>query len=284
MTAPRRAGFTLVELIVAMSVLAILAAMGAVFIRPIIIAYTGQQTRAELSDVAETAMRRMSRDVQLALANSVRITTPGNTYLEILLTRTGGRYRSEMGPGVGEDPLTFAAPDNRFDTLGRLSVLPQQIVVAGTDQVVVHNLGAGVNDAYAGNNISPITAFAADGGPAGNADRITITPFRFPLESPGRRFSVVSGPVTYECTGVGVAGGNGTGELRRHDGYAINPAAPVAPPTVNPAVLARYVSGCTISYALVALQARGVVAIQLTLTRAGENVSLYQEVHVNNVP
>jgi len=277
-------GFTLVELIVAMSILAILAAMGAVFIRPIIDAYVAQQTRAELTDVADTAMRRMSRDVRLALANSVRVTTPGNVYLELLLTRTGGRYRSEFGPSVGEDPLTFSAADGQFDTLGRLSTLAGQTIVTASDRVVVHNLGIANADAYAGNNTSLINAFTPNGGPAGNADRIAIAAWQFPLESPGRRFSVISGPVTYECTGVGTAGGNGTGQLRRHDGYGINAAAPVAPPTANPPILARYVSGCTINYALLALQARGLVAIRLDLTRNGETVSLYQEVHVNNVP
>jgi MSHA biogenesis protein MshO len=278
------AGFTLVELIVAISILGILAAMGAIFIKPVIDAYVAQQTRAELTDVADTAMRRLSRDIRLALPNSVRVTSPGNIYLELLLTRTGGRYRSELGPNVGEDPLTFSAADPQFDTLGRLSTLAGQTIVAGSDRVVVHNLGISGADAYAGNNTSLIGTFTPNGGPAGNADRIAITALRFPLESPGRRFSVISGPVTYECTGVGVAGGNGTGLLRRHDGYGINPAAPVAAPTANPPILARYVSGCAINYGVLALQGRGLVAIRLVLTRSGETVSLYQEVHVSNVP
>lgn len=279
------AGFTLVELIVAISILGILAAMGAIFIKPVIDAYVAQQTRAELTDVADTAMRRLSRDIRLALPNSVRVTSPGNIYLELLLTRTGGRYRSELGPNIGEDALTFAAPDASFDTLGRLSILGGQTIVAGTDRVVVHNLGIPGADAYAGDSIGLINTFTPNGGAAGNADRIALTAAtQFRLESPGRRFSVVSGPVAYECTGVGVAGGNGTGFLRRHDGYGINPAAPVAPPTANPPILARYVSGCAINYGVLALQARGIVAIQLNLTRGGETVSLYQEVHVSNVP
>jgi MSHA biogenesis protein MshO len=258
--------------------------MGAVFIRPIIDAYFAQQRRAELTDVAAEALRRIARDLRLALPNSARVTNPGNVYIEFLLTRTGGRYRAELGPNVGEDVLTFSAPDNQFDTLGRLSTLPGQAIVAGSDRVVVHNLGITGANAYNGNNISLITAFTPNGGPAGNADRIAITAFTFPLESPGRRFQVISGPVTYECTGVGTVNGDGTGLLRRHDGYAITPAAPVVPPTVNPPILARYVSACAINLGLLALQARGVVAISLQLTRGGETVSLYQEVHVSNVP
>src|SRR5258706_10835491 len=117
-------------------------------------------------------MRGLPRRVRLAVANSVRVTTPGNVYLELLLTRTGGRYRSELGPSVGEDPLTFSAADGQFDTLGRLSTLAGQTVVAASDRVVVHNLGITNANAYAGDNTSLVNTFTANGGPAGNADRI----------------------------------------------------------------------------------------------------------------
>jgi MSHA biogenesis protein MshO len=288
-----RDGFTLIEVIVAMSVLAIIAAMGAIFVKPLIDSYVDQQRRAELSDVADTALRRMARDIRAALPNSVRVNAPGDVFLELLLTRTGGRYRSasDDGTAAGEDPLEFSFADTAFDTLGPLSSLPGQVIVANTDRVAVHNLGIAGANAYAGDNTSVITAYAspAPAGAATSEDRISIAPKQFPLESPGRRFQVISGPVTFECRSAGLAGGEGTGRLLRHAGYAVPPvplpaAPPPPPPTPNPSVLASYLSACTMSYSSVALQARGVVTLQLELTRGGETVSLYQEVHVNNVP
>lgn len=282
----RATGFTLVEIVVAMAVLGIIAAMGAIFVKPAIDAYVGQQRRAELSDVADTALRRMARDVRLALPNSVRVATPGNVYLEFLLTRTGGRYRADQDDGTvaGEDPLDFSAPDTVFDTLERLSTLTGQVIVPATDRVVIHNLGIPGADAYNGDNTSLVTAFSAGGGAAANEDRITIAAKQYPLESPGRRFQVISGPVTYECFNAGTSAGEGTGFLRRYDGYAIVPSPQPQPPAGTPAVLASYVSACSIDYTSLSLQARGLLTIRLQLTRGGETVALYQEVHVNNVP
>ena len=283
----RGAGFTLIEVIVTVSIIAILAALGAIVVVPAIDGYFAQQRRGELSDAADSALRRLSRDIRLALPNGVRVASPGNVFLEILQTRTGGRYRSQLDDGTvaGEDILDFTVADNRFDTLGPLSTASGQVVQAN-DVVVIHNLGIPGADAFNADNSSPVAVggFSAGGGAAAGEDRITITPKQFPLESPGRRFHVVSGPVTYECApGAVNASGDGTGVLRRYDGYAIVPVQPT-PPGVTPTLVASFVTGCAISYSLVALQARGVVSIRLDITRAGETVSLYREVHVSNVP
>jgi MSHA biogenesis protein MshO len=289
----RAAGFTLIELIVTVALLAILGAVAAVFIRPAIEAFISVQRRAELSDVADTAMRRLSRDVRLGLPNSPRTIACGaGTCLEILLTRNGGRYRSgnddDSPAATTEDFLDFSAADNRFDTLGALvASSPSQAIVANADRVVVHNLGIPGADAYNGDNTSLITAFASPSGSGiAGEDRITIVPKLFPVESPGRRFQVISGPVTFECVPGGLdAEGNATGSLRRWAGYPIQAAQPTAAPVgaVN-VVLAGYVSGCEFQYATLALLARGLVSVRLQLTRGGETGVLYHEIHVDNTP
>ncbi len=281
-------GFTLVELVVTVALLAIMSAVAAVFIVGPVQGYFAAQGRAELTDVADTALRRLARDVRGALPNSVRTTAVGSTtYLELLATRTGGRYRAELkdAPSVGEDPLDFAAADAQFDTIGRLSTVAGQTVAAG-DRVVIHNLGISGADAYAGDNSATVGTFTANGGPAGDEDRIALGAAKlFPLESPGRRFQVVSGPVTYECAAGAAVNGDGTGQLRRVANYSITAAQPTGAyggAAVN--VLANYVTACTIEYTLLPLQARGLVAVRLELTRAGETVFLYHEAHVSNVP
>lgn len=270
-------GFTMIEAIVVIAITGILSAVVAVFIKRPVEGYFDAARRAELTDIGNTAVRRLERDLHAALPNSIRMTTVGSvTYLEYLEVRTGGRYRSEADSGGGGDPLNFAAVDSTFDILG-----PAITFNAG-DQIVVFNAGVADADAYASDNISPIT------GVAGNT--VSIAPIRFPFASPGQRFQVVTGPVTYVCA-HGSAAGNGTGTLRRYSGYAIQAGQPIdasaAPLSTAPtnALLANNVSACDIQppenlpqpgYAL--------VAIRLSLMQSNESVRLYHETHINNVP
>ena len=266
----------------------IIAAIAAMILTPSFEAYFATQRRAEIADVADTAVRRMTRDIRLALPNRPRVDATSQ-FLEILLTKNGGRYRAfnDNDPvGTAENPLDFTAPDSIFDTLGVLPAAGDQQVQAG-DWVVIHNLGITGANAYdtaaASRNIAQIGAFGA-GIPDEN--RITLTAAtQFALESPGRRFFVVSGPVTYTCQGVGTAGGNGTGTLRRWSGYAIQGAQPVVLPAgATDAVLANNVSACNLQYTPLPLASRGLVAVRIAIMRANETVTLYYEAHVNNVP
>ncbi|HEX2199712.1 MAG TPA: prepilin-type N-terminal cleavage/methylation domain-containing protein [Burkholderiales bacterium] len=274
----RAAGVTLIELVVTILLLGILAALAAVYIAPAINAYFAAQRRAEMADVADTALRRMTSEVRLALPNSARV-DPTHRFLEILLTRNGGRYRAanDDNPVTTEDPLDFTG-DTLFDTLGPLPAGTFQQVLPG-HFVVIHNLGIAGADAYdtaaADPNIRAIQAIGP--GPLANEVRITLAAnTRFPLESPGKRFFVVEGPVTYACAG---------NRLLRWSGYAIQLAQPTAlPGGAAEAVLADNVSTCRLDFVALPLVARGLVAVSLTLSRAGEDVTLYYEAHVNNVP
>lgn len=287
----RNRGVTLIELVITIVILGIMSAVVAAILLPAFDSYYAAQRRGEMADTADSALRRMVRDLRLALPNSPRIDGT-NRFLEILMTRNGGRYRASNDTLVGttEDPLDFSAPDGIFDTLG---VLPaggdQQVQV--NDFVVIHNLGIAGANAYdvaaASPNIAQISAFGA--GALGNENRITlVAPTQFPLDSPGRRFFVVSGAVTYACLGVGTAGGNGTGSLRRWSGYAIQLRGglpPVAlPGGASEAVLANNVSACELLYTALPHLARGLIGIRLAITRADETVTLFYEAHVNNVP
>lgn len=281
----RARGFTLVEAILSIVLLGILAATVAIIIQKPLEGQIRAQRRTEISDIADTALRRAGRDVRLAVPNSVRVAASGgNVYLELLLTRTGGRYRSQEDDGTlpGEDPLNFAAADGIFDSLGNLSAAAG--AVQANDIVIVHNLGIAGADAWAGDNTSIVSAFAAGGGAAASEDRITIASKLFPIESPGRRFQVASGPVTIECVpGVVDANGNGTGVMRRWSGYALNAVQP-APPGGFSGLLASNVTTCNIEYTTLPLTARGLVAFTIGVSRGGEAVTLYYEAHVSNVP
>jgi MSHA biogenesis protein MshO len=286
-------GVTLIELVVTIVILGILGAMGAMILVPAFESYFATQRRAEMADVADTALRRMTRDIRLALPNSARVEGTSR-YLEVLMTKNGGRYRSlnddDNPAATTEDPLDFSASDSVFDTLGPLASAPDQQVQAN-DYVVIHNLGIAGANAYditaATPNIAQISVFGA--GALAGENRITLAAAtQFPLESPGRRFFVVSGPVTYACIGIGAAGGNGTGSLRRWSGYAIDLRGGL-PPTALPAgaseaVLASNLSACELSYTSLPQLSRGLVSVRLSILRANETVTLYYEAHINNVP
>lgn len=286
-------GVTLIELVVTIAILGIMAAITTLILVPAFESYFATQRRAEIADVADTALRRMTRDVRLALPNSARVDATGR-FLEILMTKNGGRYRAlnddDNPAATAEDPLEFSAPDSAFDTLGILPGAGDQQVLAN-DFVVIHNLGIAGANAYdpgaASPNIAQISAFGA--GALANENRITLAAAtKFPLESPGRRFFVVSGPVTYACMGVGLAGGEGLGSLRRWSGYVIQLRGGL-PPTTLPAgateaVLAGNLSACELQYTALPLLSRGLVAVRIAITRANETVTLYYEAHINNVP
>ncbi|MBS1170049.1 MAG: hypothetical protein H6R01_967 [Burkholderiaceae bacterium] len=265
MIKPRpQAGFTLVEAIVTMVIIGIVAGMVGMFIRTPIQQYQDIATRAELTDTADAALRRIGRDLRLALPNSARIS--GNNALEILQTRTGGRYAAPtLSPVLDYTGKTFSVLS------GSMTAIP-----AKGEYVVIYNLGQNIDgaNAYAGDNISQIDS--------ATATSVTLTnAFNFPLASPGLRFQVVESPVTYLCDTT-------AGTLTRYWGYAIKAAQPTDP-VVAPlsagqsSLLAQNVTDCAFTYGAVN-ERMGLVTLTLSLTRNNETVTLYHEVHVNNVP
>ena len=216
-------GVTLVELIVVIAITSIIGAMVAIFIRRPIEGYADASRRAALTDEADTALRRMTRDLRLALPNSVRVLTNGaGTFIEYIETTGGGRYRAEVDSGGLGNTLDFSAADTTFDVLGPVPALGNHIVVYN-----LYNAGT-TSNAYFGDNRA---VFSAAAGSTITIAAVTSLPF--PEPSPAKRFHVVSGPVTYGCTG---------GQLIRYSGYNYS-TAQVAPPAgaTTTAVLATHV-------------------------------------------
>ena len=98
----RQRGFSLVELVMVIVIGGVIAATLTVFLRPAMDNYLATRARADLTDQADTALRRMVRDVRLAVPNSIR--TPGTQCFETVPTSAGGRFRS------GPDTLNDSAP------------------------------------------------------------------------------------------------------------------------------------------------------------------------------
>ncbi len=269
----RQRGFTLVELVLVVVLLGVIGGMVAVFMRAPVDAYFDTARRAALTDVADTALRRMARDIRKALPNSVR--NPNANCIEFIPTRTGGRYRAEdLTPGDGT-ALTFGPPPDRdFNMLGRNSDLPADQQIRTDDLVAVYNLGIPGADAYAGNNTGVVRT-VVDGVETAISLR---NPVNFPLSSPGYRFHVIPGNetvVSYVCSG---------GRLYRQSGYNYNTSCPAPTAGATP-VIALNVAACNFVYSGSDLQRNALVQMSLQLTdAANESVSLYHAVHVDNTP
>ena len=261
-------GFTLVELIIVIVITGILSGMVAVFIKTPIEQYLDIARRAEMIDIADTALRRMSRDIHSAAPNSVRISS---NYLEFLPTTLGGRYRRNQDCSVAcsGDVLNFDSADTSFDVIGTLPTVP----VAG-QELVIYNMPS--NSAYTGANVATVASGSTTG-------KIVFTAKQFPLESLYQRFQIISAPVTFACVGT---------TLWRYSGYARQAAQPTDlnnPPLSIASNIARLATDvdCAASgfvYDSGANQRNELVTISLTLTRSGDTISLYQQIHVNNAP
>jgi MSHA biogenesis protein MshO len=106
-------------------------------------------------------------------------------------------------------------------------------------------------------------------------------------ELEGHRFEVVPAglPVTYACTGALAldVNGDGLGSLTRYSGYAISETQKAPAALGAGSILANNVSDCHFVYVTTNMS-NSLLAIRLRITRGGENVNLYHEIHVNNIP
>ena len=258
-------GFTIIEMVITIVIGGIIAGMLAQFITRPIEGYVAQSRRAELVDIAETALSHITREVRQALPNSIRIAC-GNQCLEILHTIDGGRYRAKP-PG---DKLKFTGNDSSFDTLGPVAAADDIL----NQKLVIYNTGLSGANAYEGDNIVTINAriLAADG----ISDNISYSPVGvFPNESPAQRFYVINTPISYICT---------SGEITRYHNYTITAVQPINAPGATKGVLANKVTNCSFQYQSDTATRSGMLTASITVSDSGESITLLQQVHIVNQP
>jgi len=275
----KQSGFTLVEMIIVIVITGIIGGIVAMFIRAPVQGYVDSARRAELTDIADTAVRRMARDIRSAVPNSVRFSNCTAPCVEFIPTKDGGRYRAELRPDGTGNVLNFGSADSSFDIVG------SGITFATNDFIVVGSTQSDGSLPYSTAAAGVLRAYAGAAGAQTSVNITNLAPgIPATAELPSQRFDVVDGAqraVTYACTGtLGAldANGNGQGQLVRFANYGFNVA-----PGGTPAILANRVRDCTIEYDL-PNQRFGLVGVRLTLTSGNESVSLYNEIHVNNSP
>ena len=289
------AGFTLVELIMVISIAGLVAVMISTVLSRPLEGFVGQSRRAELVDLAATSLNRVARDVRLAVPNSLGVSADGLA-LEVLLIHSAARYRPNR---VGSEGLRFSSSvagscgSSTVDGgCNNFQLLDATLNPAGANWLVLYNVGAesGGNPVPGANvwapanpgviTLSGITFSVQAGAPAGEQlialNNLPSGDFRFAFASPQRRIYLAERVVGYRCSG---------GQLVRYSYTQLNSSIPATPPGgSDPQPLASQVSGCRFIYQPGTTQRAGLLTMSLTISEEGESLELLQQVHVDNAP
>ncbi len=252
-------GFSLIELVVVITVLGIIMAGTASYITQGMTAYTDTVRREELANVGRATVERIARELRTALPNSIRVS---NDCLEFQPIVAGSAYLT----------LPIDAPSNTMNAAA--FNLPAG---GGNRYVVVYPYTTSA--LYTISNPGPIVGFNSAGGTP-TATVTFSTTHRFNLASPYQRFFIVSDPVSFCVVGT---------ELRRYSNYGLN-TVQAAPPASGNALLAENIqtvdNSVTVTpftYSPGTLKRNAIVDLDLRYFIDGEWIRLTHEVQVRNV-
>jgi MSHA biogenesis protein MshO len=285
-----RRGFTLIELVIAISLTGIVISFVAMFIVAPVRAYSAQAQRAELVDAADSVLRLMARDIRSALPNSVRVRQSGSVYaIEMLNAIDGVRYRNTGSSANALQELDFASPDASFATLSKFDNITRGVPL--NYRLSIYNVGVPGADAYSSTNVitpATTTVTITDNVP-NTEDLVTLSsPFQFAYPSPSKRVFLVSGPITYLCD-------ESANTLRRYVGYSVDAshsnrdsAGELNSAGATSSLVANRVSDCQFDYAAGTATRAGLATLRVTFSYTSEgnteNIWLLHQVHVENAP
>jgi MSHA biogenesis protein MshO len=275
----RQLGMSLVELVTVLALVGIVSALGATLIGSVASGQHDMAGRLTASGAADAALRRLAREVQAALPNSVRVAQNGNSlFIEFIPVLDGGRYRAAIdstAAGPGDVLALDDATDASFDVIG------QPLSFSGSAYLVIENLGNDLADAYLGNNRRASATALAGGTRLG----FSATGL-FPAATDSRRFFITGTPVTFAC----VQQADGSFHLLRYAAYGWQAAQPTDPASsplsgAQGALMLDHVAQCGASYS-VALANIGLLnaSVAVNTIDGSPVVNLMHQIAVDNTP
>ena len=272
----RQQGFTLIELIVVIVVLAIISFGSTQYIVNSVESYMDTAMRERQGSAARVAVEKISRELRNALPNSARTSALGEC-IEFMPVLGGSIYTSL--------PLTPAA-SNAFRSvpfiisggpeIGRVAVYPlnpDEIYNPATDSTTASSISPPLDPSVITADLEGSTEILVQLSRA----------HQFPLDSPVRRWFMVSEPVSF-CV-------DNAAKLFRYSGYGFNLVQPTPggfgglneQVSGGRSLLAVGVSGSFVVQPAT-LQRNALVQLDLDFRERGEGLTIKHEVQLRNVP
>ena len=283
-------GFTIIEIVVVIVISGIIGGLVVTVIGRTTASYHALDRRDKLTTSARIAIERISREVRLALPNSICIhngtncVTTAENRLYFIQTKDAGHYQDSTGNYSGggtRNPLAITpASASTFDVVSDNIIAANSnevgLFAANGDWVAVYNINN--TNVYTGNNRRQITALTPlniDGTAGDDILRLTLSNNTgFPLNSPQRRFHIIENysRIIY-LQGRNIFLANST-DLNNPNTIDAN----------NNNLLLENVLNLTFRYASGSLQRSGLLHIDLTVEDEDEQIHIIHEAHVYNVP
>jgi MSHA biogenesis protein MshO len=261
----RARGFTLVELITVIVVVAIITAVGSGFVVTALKSYQDSQQRAKLLQKGRLAIEQMTRQLRVALPYSLRVSGTGNC-IEFMPIVGGANYLSPVPDTSNNAPTTTSIETSPVDLSPGLGN-PEHVAVGALSTAEIYTTAVPAGR----------TGFASIGGPPPVVN--LANSHRFIRNSINRRLFLTDDPMRF-CVR--------DGSLWEHRGYGllITPMDDGAPGAQT-----LMVSGVAVPAGMQAFALSGgsedrntAILMNLTFEQGGSAIQLGHQVLVRNVP
>lgn len=254
----RAAGFTLVELVIVIVLLAIVATISVQFVALSTRGAIDVSARQQRALQGVVISEQISRELREAFPLSIRVA--GNC-LEWLPIEAGTAYTDlpDGGNTIAVAPFANTPP-------------------SGSTRAVVYGYGTSADSLYGSASPGPVSPTIASIDNSVSPAQINLDAnHRFGERSPQRRLFVVAQPVSLCQSGQ---------FLYRYSGYAPSTTQPT-PPSVTPQILSANLGG-TVQFQYTPPSFRRAAVVQFTFTlkdpQGDETTTVSQEVQIRNVP
>ncbi len=255
-------GFTLVEVIAVVVILSIVTVVGSGFVTTTLRAYRDSDARNLLVQRARLVMEQMSRQLRMAVPNSVRVSSTGNC-IEFMPLVAASTYRASVPDVANAASATTSVATVAFTTgLGSA----RHLVIAPFFPEEIYTFASPAARAgVAALGASPHTAVTLNGA------------HRFVRNSPQRRVFVGDDPMRF-CVRAG--------QLWQDSDYGIAASLLDSPPGGNSALMALDATPAGQAFAVFpgSEVRRAGATISLRFTSDNNSIDLQQQVFIRNVP
>lgn len=300
-------GFTLIELIVSIVVLAIIGMTTASFFRPAVDSYVLSRNRANLTEMADISLRNITREVQNAVPASLRV-NDDSSCIEFVPSKSGGAFvatrpkdknsvnsfatlpeNDKDGTNEGEKLDILALAPNRS---GDLAAFDEKTKPVSGDFIVIGAMET--DEIYKDQTaIAKLKDFSETATEPGIGTFIFENKPAFSRAYDNNHFSVIDKDkksIVYICDNASASadGKSGEGKLYKKVLKDFNSDVADSCSTSGAEIVVDGLSGCSFSYEPQVETISGVymgyLNVNLALTQKGETINLRKGILVENLP